>query len=99
MKEIIDQTLKFLENNQEWVERYKGYIEDIKKNGRYQTSHNFHKPAGLSIYSTVSKRNVKCYDLRFEGQSVAEIHEDAKGNVKIIGRKSNEKYFADTSVH
>lgn len=78
MYETINQTLSLLSDNDEWQRRYSKYLEDIWKN-HDKCYKGFHKPEGLSLYSTVGERNENVYQLRFRGQTVAKIW--SKGTV------------------
>ena len=93
MKEIIKRTIELLERNKEWENRYSQYIKQILQVKDGDNSRSFRTPEGLSLYSSVSRRNGKTYDLRFKGQSVGIIvcNED-----EIILRpryETNKKFF------
>lgn len=89
--QIISDTLALLKENQEWVERYKGYISNAlaKEKGKRP----FNKPEGLSLYSSVSMYKGNTYDLRFDGQSVGQVI-CRNGKVKLSPKEaSNETFF------
>ncbi len=94
MDTIINQTLTLLSANDEWQRRYAKYLEDIWKNhGKYHK--DFHKPEGLSLYSTVGERNENVYQLRFRGQTVARIWSKETGVKLLSCVKSQDTYFTD----
>lgn len=72
MTELTEKTLDLLNANSEWQERYDGYLKDILKNSDKKNK-RFHKPQGLSVYTTVGDRNSKMYYLRFKGQNVSKV--------------------------
>ena len=72
MINIINKTLKVLNANDEWQKRYSGYLSDILKHSKKEAK-GFHKPEGLSVYTTVGDRNAKTYYLRFKGQNVGKV--------------------------
>lgn len=89
--EEITKALALLEENQEWVERYKNYISNalVKEKGK----HPFNKPKGLSLYSSVSMYKGNTYDLRYDGQSVGKICWSKDSLILEPQTKANEKYF------
>lgn len=70
MQSFIDTSLALLDEN-DWQERYAGYLNDIWQH--HDKWKNFHKPEGLSLYTTVAARGEKTYFLRFKGQNVGKI--------------------------
>jgi hypothetical protein len=92
--EVIKKSLSLLSDN-EWVDRYAEYVECILKNPEKKLANGFRRPQGLSMYSSVSRRNGKSFDLRFAGQSVAEMTKDSdnKYTVKIRKNGTKGKYF------
>ena len=72
MKDIINKTLEILNANDEWQKRYTGYLFDIWSN-HVKKQKGFHKPEGLSVYTTVGHRNSKAFFLRFKGQTVGKV--------------------------
>lgn len=77
-----------------WEKRFCKYvsqsvanIEDIIRRRK-----KFHKWGYLSVYYTLGRaqNNSGVFDLRYQGQSVGEIHIDKKGNVKL--QISNDQY-------
>ena len=98
-EEIIKKVRTLLSENPEWKERFKGYIESIITNKANTEPKEFHKPQGLSLYCSISRRNAKSYMLRFGGQNVAEIRIKKDGphlrfkegnNTKDVKWSSNE---------
>lgn len=83
MEELIKQTLVELEKEQEWVECYEEYLLDFNKNKEKGKNKGFNKPKGLSLYTTVGKRNEKVYCLRFKGQTVGEITVNKNGKINL----------------
>ena len=92
MDKIINQTLTLLNANDEWKIRYEGYLRDIWNNSK-KWDKGFHKPEGLSIYSTVGGRNNSEYILRYRGQTVAKIWSKGTKIELLSCVKSNDKYF------
>lgn len=78
MIEIINKTLEELNSHTEWEKRYSGYLTDIWKYPN-KDAKGFHKPEGLSVYTTVGDRNSKTYYLRFKGQNVGKVTVTEKG--------------------
>lgn len=72
MINTINKTLGVLNANDEWQKRYSGYLSDIWKHSSKEAK-GFHKPEGLSVYTTVGDRNAKTYYLRFKGQNVGKV--------------------------
>lgn len=72
MINTINKTLGVLNANDEWQKRYSGYLSDIWKHSGKEAK-GFHKPEGLSVYTTVGDRNAKTYYLRFKGQNVGKV--------------------------
>lgn len=96
LKEITEKTQRLLdaERVSDWEERFSKYISTIEKNNKNKVAGRaFHKPVGLSLYSSVS-RSGKSYDLRFRGQSVGTITESLDGKVTLKpNNKKNGEYF------
>lgn len=89
MKNIVDKTLEILNANDEWQQRYVGYLFDIWNN-QSKIKKGFRKPEGLSIYTTVGDRNTKTYYLRFKGQNVGKVKVTNNGiNLKCITKESD----------
>lgn len=91
LENIKLKTIKLLEDFPEWEDRYAGYIDDIKKHPTVKR--RFRCPTGLSLYSSVSRREGRTFDSRFNGQSVAEITQTAKGITLYPKDKKNHEYF------
>ncbi|MBD5170724.1 MAG: hypothetical protein HDT07_01770 [Bacteroidales bacterium] len=72
MINIVNKTLDLLNANDEWNKRYADYLSDIWVNS-CKSKKGFHKPVGLSVYTTLGTRNEKKYYLRFKGQNVGEV--------------------------
>ena len=83
MESIIYNVNVLLSKNPEWKSRYKGYILNIEKTMTRVSRRRFNKPEGLSLYSSVSRRDGKTYDLRFDRQSVGEIEVNDKGGFYV----------------
>jgi hypothetical protein len=91
---VISDVSQLLQTNTEWHDRYKGYIENISEMQKYPKE--FRKPIGLSVYTSVSKRDRRSFDLRFQGQSVATIKKGLRGPKKgwwLIPQTTNKKSF------
>ncbi len=93
IEQIIKPTQKLLLENKEWEDRYEGYIKKIAQSEQKKANCSFHKPEGLSLYSSVS-RDGKSFDLRFKGQSVATVTEETNGKIYLKPKKDAvKKYF------
>ena len=99
LKESIESIIKnvneLLLKNPEWKSRYEGYILNIEKTRAKRSRRDFNKPEGLSLYSSVSKRDGKTYVLRFDGQSVCRVECSGKGVMLIPLEKTNKEYFKE----
>ena len=73
IEQVIEKTTKLLSENTEWEDRYHEYIKDIYTNYSTIAKNTLIKTKGLSLYTSISNRKKKEYDLRFRGQSVATI--------------------------
>ncbi|MDE6649686.1 MAG: hypothetical protein K2K45_07135 [Muribaculaceae bacterium] len=82
MLSIINRTLEILKCNNEWHERYEGYLSDIWSNPD-KTKKGFTKPQGLSVYTTVGDRNTQNYYLRFKGQNVGKVGVDRNRKITL----------------
>ena len=87
-KSVINETLELLSENSEWKERYERYIAYVSE----KQPKRFRKPAGLSVYSSVSAYKGQTYDLRFEGQSVGLVSCSKEGVRLHPKNKNNNKY-------
>ena len=94
MNEIINVTLGLLNDDNEWESRYANYISKIHATSSQNNRRPFKKPNGLSLYSSVSRRDGKAFDLRFDGQSVAEVVCKKDGVVLYPKGKNNKEYFS-----
>ena len=95
METIINKVKTLLADNLEWEERYSKYILEIQKKMNEGIRRPFQKPEGLSLYSSVSKRNGREYDLRFDGQSVGRVV-CISNSVRLIPQeKANKNYFSE----
>ena len=85
IEQVIEKTTKLLSENTEWEDRYHEYIKDIYTNYSTIAKNTLIKTKGLSLYTSISNRKKKEYDLRFRGQSVATIKEvmDLKGKITV----------------
>lgn len=82
MEDIIKDTIKCLDKGKEWKGRYNMYLKEIYYNSSKMVK-VFHKPQGLSLYTTIGDRNNKNYYLRFKGQNVAMIKVSANGDIML----------------
>lgn len=74
MKDIIKEASRLLEENrQEWEPRYKRYIEDIATAEKKYSETEFRLPKNLRLYNSISSVGKLGYDVRYAGQSIAEI--------------------------
>lgn len=81
MDKLTKHILSLLNENEEWQDRYREYLKDIFDNNE-KIDKGFHKPQGLSVYSTLGDRKSLTYYLRFKGQNVAKVTK-SKRNGKI----------------
>ena len=93
-QEIKKEVLRLLNKETEWQKRYKKYIDEVnvvlanpKANYR-----KFRTPEQLSRYSSVSRRDGKTYDLRYEGKSMAVVRCDKNEKIYLT---PNEKNLSD----
>jgi predicted transposase YbfD/YdcC len=85
---VIDSLSK---NINDWAGRYSDYIQDIVNTPKALA--RCRKPIGLSVYTSISKRDGNSVDLRYEGQSVANV-QFGKDGLKIIPNEAtNRKTF------
>lgn len=74
MKEIIKEACRLLEENRnEWESRYKRYVEDIAEAEKRYPGNEFRLPKNLRLYNSISSVGKPGYDVRYAGQSIAEI--------------------------
>jgi len=96
INQIIQSTMDSLskrEDWEEWEERFEGYIQNIATNTQKIANRSFRKPEGLSLYSSVGRKG-KSYDLRFRGQSVADVVETVDGKVELrLKMEAYNQYF------
>lgn len=95
MDSIIKQVNKLLNDHSEWQERYSKYIEEIQGHMNKGIRRPFQRPEGLSLYSSVSRRDGREYDLRFDGQSVGKVVCSRNGVRLIPQEKNNTNYFKE----
>jgi hypothetical protein len=95
---IIQDTLKFLENETEWEERYKGYIEQLSVR-RNLSRRPFNTPCECMLYSSISQYSGYNYDLRFLGQSIATIVVNQETNAVTLYPKSTNCCFEKYKDH
>lgn len=82
MQSFIKKTLELLDGSPEWQERYSTYLTEIW-NHEDKWKKLFHKPEGLSLYTSVATRNEKFYFLRFKGQNVGKISVNREGEISL----------------
>ena len=93
-EQIIDEVVNLLNENKEWEDRYEKYIKEINTVLSNQKANykKFRKPEQLLRYSSVSRRDGKTYDLRYEGQSVALVSCTRTG-IRLEPNKDNASRF------
>lgn len=97
-EEVVNETIRLLENNNEWADRYNGYASAILKNkDKYgMRSRKFKINSPLYVYSSITKvksNSSTCtFDLRFAGQSVGEIKVDRNGCILLNVDDEQAKY-------
>ena len=91
------------EHKKDWEDRYIDYLK--KTNGNIseimERRSKFHKWGPLSIYSTIglAKNNSRCFDIRYQGQSVGNISVTPEFQVLLhisesqYSNNCNKKYF------
>lgn len=97
MQNVVEQTIKLLEENTEWQKRYERYIDKIfsfdeaKQQVIKSSVDKFNLSNRLSLYTTVSdvtkdsiSRWLKCF-LHYDGQTIAEvkIYFNQKQSIKV----------------
>ena len=93
--EAIIKTQSELKMNEEkWVSRFSDYLAKSVNNisSIVERRKKFHKWGNLSVYYTIgrAKDDSSAFDLRYQGQSVGEIHVPKNGQVKLS--ISNKQY-------
>ena len=74
MKEIINEASRLLEEKRyEWEPRYKRYFEEITAAKIKNPNLKFNLPENLRRYKSISNVGEPEYDVRYAGQSIAEI--------------------------
>lgn len=97
-KEVVRETLRLLNENPEWKDRYAQYAMAIKKNSEIygSNSRKFHLSKPLYVYSSITKAkndsSTSTFDMRFAGQSVGEITVNKKGLVSLKVSDQQAKY-------
>ena len=94
--------LALSDNRENWENRYSKYLTGTLqyKQDIAERRSKFHRWGGLSVYSNISKAytNSSCFDIRCQGQSVAEIKVKKDGkvclNITDTHSENNRKYFA-----
>lgn len=98
-EDIITHVNKLLDKNNEWENRYNGYIEKYNANfKRYLQGKSKFQKGPFTVYTNFSmilNTGTLTYDLRYRGQSVANISIiDNEVFINTSGKtKSNLKYF------
>ena len=110
MENFITEVGRLLEGNREtgidWESQYIKYADNIIKKGILKKGKSFHVSRPLYVYSKVSNAEKKewHYDLRYEGQNVAEIIVDSNQKVYLTisndtERKNKEYFNVDTPAN
>lgn len=101
-KDIILDVGYRLNNNDEWVSRYKGYTSAINGNSFYikQASHAFGFSPNLDIYLSTSKAKqansrTVFFDARYKGQNVAELRIRDTDVFIRCHTDHNKKYYSE----
>jgi hypothetical protein len=99
LQDIANRAEVELHKEKEWIERYKKYACEILdiQNIVKETRELFRINKPLFVYSsiranTTSKNHIK-FDLRYRGQSVAEIDYEKKKEILRLKSKQTEKYY------
>jgi len=92
IQSLIDYVLNKLKENTEWEERYARYIDYIKKKYEQGIQPTKDIPEWLSLYTSISRRDGKSYDLRFKGQSIGELIYK-RDKIILKPRTNLKKYF------
>jgi len=100
LQEIAEAAEKELEDNVEWVKRYADYASVINENiaSILKIRKLFREPTPLYVYSNISsakgakKEELVTFDLRYKGQSVANI-KNRKNNLKLVTKKNTMDFY------
>lgn len=99
-EKIITDTQKHLNRENEWIDRYFGYINHIDNNKKRISDalSKFKKQQGLNIYLPVTSvnkisKNRVYFDMRCFGHSVATVYVDNSGTVYFNPKDTNVKLF------
>lgn len=102
-KEIVNATIKVLDDNPEWQQVYERYAKELQDNGKsYEDAgklFSIQKP--LVVYSKIGSvkdsSKIKLFDLRFAGQSVGEIKVNVKTRqVNLLVNKKQADFAKDS---
>lgn len=107
MENIIKEASRLLEENREkgigWESKYLKYADDIIGKGAFNRGELFYVPRPLYVYSKVSNAAKKewRYDLRYEGQIIAEVVIDSNKKVSLsisedVCRRNKNSFNVDT---
>lgn len=97
-EEVVNETMRLLEENNEWEGRYAGYAKAILKNkDKYgMRSRKFKVDSPLYVYSSITRvksdSSTCSFDLRFAGQSVGVIKVDRNGYTLLEVEDEQAKY-------
>jgi len=102
-KEVVEKTTAVLNENPEWVKRYKDYADAIRANQKEYEKRRFQPRKPIQVYSSITraKDGKKTYDLRFAGQSIGVVTVDKTGEVTLNNEgktKSDKKVFGYTKL-
>lgn len=99
-EDTIEKVKKLLVNNQEWKNRYAGYIDDIILSYKSEiikiARKKFNVPSQFTLHMSVSKatdvtKNIVKFDLRYHGHNVACLKVNVnKETVEIEAVKNND---------
>lgn len=90
-EEIKDRALKLLEDNTEWIDRYNGYMEKLKKINPEKHGEKMHISENLHIYTSISKYLNNEYDLRYKGHSIASVKINKEVKIRLKNNKASSK--------
>lgn len=93
--EVIKKTRQLLDSDREWIARYRKYIQKINDNHEQlkEARHAFYVPKPFKLYMPISKAMNSVFNLRFEGQDVADLKINADNEVSICFNKNARNIF------
>ena len=101
----IDKVSELLDENKEWIQRYEGYLKAIDNRApiykiagqKFQSQPNLHRYLSITKVKNKTTSRRAFYDLRYKGQSVAEMCVHIADESVFINphTQKNSKYYED----